>query len=181
MSLGPRIRRIPEGDDRERLLCPECGYVAYENPKLVVGAVVGHEGKILLCKRAIEPRIGYWTLPAGYMELGETPEEGARREAWEEARVRLTLTGLMAVYSIARISQVQLIYRAQFAEPGFAPGPESAVVELFDWEDIPWSDIAFPTVEWALRRYREVATDPILVPATNPEGASARIPGLESE
>src|SRR5690606_24637393 len=85
------IRAIPDGDDRERLTCPDCGFIAYENPKIVVGSVVSAEGRILLCRRAIEPRRGFWTLPAGFMEMGETVEEGARREAWEEAQVRIAL------------------------------------------------------------------------------------------
>lgn len=179
LVAGPRERKIPDGDDRERLLCPDCGYVAYENPKLVVGAVVEHQGQILLCKRAIPPRCGYWTLPAGFLELGETPEEGARREAWEEARAKLELTGLLAVYSIIRISQVQLIYRARLAEPGFGAGPESLDVRLFRWSEIPWGDIAFPTVTWALRRYKEVGPDAFVVPSSNPPGLSARMPELE--
>jgi ADP-ribose pyrophosphatase YjhB (NUDIX family) len=91
------IRQIPEGDDRERLMCPDCGHVAYENPKVVVGSVIAEGDHILMCRRAIEPRSGFWTIPAGYMELGETAEEGAAREAWEEARVRITLEGVLAV------------------------------------------------------------------------------------
>ena len=151
----PRFdRRVPEGEDRERLVCADCGYVAYENPKIVVGSVVEVEGRVLLCRRAIEPRAGFWTLPAGYMEMGETAEEGALREAWEEARARLALGGLLAVYSIARLGQVQLIFRATLAEPGFAAGPESLDVRLFAWEDVPWDEIAFPSVHWALRAWR---------------------------
>ncbi|MBX9751268.1 MAG: NUDIX hydrolase [Roseococcus sp.] len=152
------VRRIPEGppgvEDRERLVCGDCGYVAYENPKIVVGSVVAEAGRILLCRRAIDPRRGYWTLPAGYMELGETTEEGAKREAWEEARARLELDGILAIYSIARIGQVQIIYKAHLAEPGIAPGPESLEVRFFTWEDIPWDDIAFPSVHWALAAWK---------------------------
>ena len=111
-------RRIPDGDELSRQICDHCAHVVYENPKIVVGSVVLHDGKVLLCRRAIEPRLGFWTLPAGYMELGETTEEGAKREAWEEARARLELDGLLAIYSIARNGQVQLIYRAHLAEPG---------------------------------------------------------------
>lgn len=150
-------RRVPEGEDRERLVCGDCGFVAYENPKIVVGSVVEEDGRILLCRRAIEPRRGFWTLPAGYMEMGETVEEGARREAWEEARARLTLDRILAVYSIARIGQVQVIFRAALAEPGFEPGPESLDVRLFAWEDLPWDEIAFPSVHWALHAWREGA------------------------
>jgi ADP-ribose pyrophosphatase YjhB (NUDIX family) len=162
------IRRTPQGDDRERLTCPDCGYVAYENPKIIVGSVVSVEGQVLLCRRAIEPRRGFWTLPAGYMELAETVEEGARREAWEEARARIALEGVLAVYSIARIGQVQIIFRAGLAEPGFAAGPESLDVRLFTWEDIPWSEIAFPSVHWALHAWRQGAAAPLGAPAMNP-------------
>jgi ADP-ribose pyrophosphatase YjhB (NUDIX family) len=148
------VRRTPEGEDRERLICGDCGYVAYENPKIVVGSVVSDGGRILLCRRAIEPRHGFWTLPAGYMELGETAEEGARREAWEEARARLELEGVLAIYSIARIGQVQIIYKAHLAEPGFAPGPESLDVRFFAWEEIPWDELAFPSVHWSLKAWK---------------------------
>lgn len=155
---GPSFsKRVPEGEDRERQVCDTCGFVAYENPKIVVGSVVAVDGRILLCRRAIEPRRGFWTLPAGYMELGETAEEGARREAWEEARATLQLDRLLAVYSIARIGQVQLIFRAGLAEGGFAAGPESLDVRLFAWEEIPWDDLAFPSVRWALRAWKEDA------------------------
>lgn len=160
-------------------MCPDCRYVAYENPKIVCGVVAALDGRILLCRRAIEPRKGFWTLPAGFMELGESPEDGALREAWEEARVRLELTGLLAVYSIPRISQVQLLYRARFAEPGFAAGPESLEVDLFAWDAIPWGELAFPTVRWALERYHEVGEADPLTPTANPPGASARMPELE--
>lgn len=162
------IRRIPDGDDRERLTCRDCGFVAYENPKIIIGSVVAVDGRVLLCRRAIEPRRGYWTLPAGYMELHETIEEGARREAWEEARARIALEGILAVFSIARIGQVQVIFRAGLAEPGFTAGPESLEVGLFVWEDIPWSEIAFPSVHWALRAWRTGAAAPLGAPAMNP-------------
>ncbi|MGB5501125.1 MAG: NUDIX hydrolase, partial [Polyangiales bacterium] len=110
---GPRIRKVPTGDNRQRLVCPDCEYVAYENPKVVVGVVATWEDKLLMCKRAIEPRRGFWTLPAGFMELGETPEEGASREAWEEACAKLEIIDLLAVYSLRHISQLQLFYRAR--------------------------------------------------------------------
>ena len=168
------IRQIPEGDDRERLMCPDCGHVAYENPKVVVGSVIAEGEHILLCRRAIEPRSGFWTIPAGYMELGETVEEGAQREAWEEARVRITLDGVLAVYSIARIGQVQVIFRARFAEPSFSPGPESLEVASFHWSDIPWDELAFPSVHWALKAWRETAHGAlpaaVLNPAEDPRG-----------
>lgn len=167
------VRRVPEGDDRERLVCPECGHIAYENPKIVVGSVVASGGRVLLCRRAIEPRRGYWTLPAGYLELGETAEEGAIREAWEEARARIALDGILNVFSISRIGQVQIIFRAAFADaaagapPSFSAGPESLDVGLFGWDDIPWPDLAFPTVGWALRRWREIGAGPLGAPGGN--------------
>ncbi len=167
-------RKVPEGDDRERLTCADCGYVAYENPKVVVGSVVtAADGRILLCRRAIQPRQGYWTLPAGYLEMNETVEEGARREAWEEACARIALDGVLAVYSVARLGQVQVIFRGHLAEPDFAAGPESLEVGLFAWEDIPWDSIAFPTVIWALQAWRETGTAPAparLNPASDQRG-----------
>src|SRR5262245_27661583 len=107
------VRRVPEGDSRERLVCAICGHVAYENPKIVAGSVVAHDGRVLLCRRAIDPRRGYWTLPAGYLELGETVEEGARREAAEEACAAIELEGILGVFSVTRIGQVQIFFRAR--------------------------------------------------------------------
>lgn len=150
------VRTIPEGDDRERLVCPDCGFVNYENPKLVVGSVAVWEDRILLCRRAIPPRRGFWTLPAGFMELNESAAEGAAREAWEEACARIEIDRVLAVYSIPRISQVQVIFRARLAAPEIAAGPESEAVGLFRWDEIPWDDIAFPSVRWALRHFDEV-------------------------
>ncbi|MBP2300171.1 NUDIX hydrolase [Azospirillum picis] len=167
---GPRVRAIPPGEDRERLMCPDCGYIAYQNPLIVVGAVATWEdGRILLCRRAIEPRKGFWTLPAGFMEERESTREGAAREAWEEARARIGIDHLLAIYDIPRISQVQMIFSARLLSPDVAPGPESLEVGLFAWEDIPWDEIAFPTVHWALREHRERrdrGTD--CAPAVNP-------------
>lgn len=149
------VKQVPEGDDKPRLVCGDCGWIHYVNPKIVVGAVVSHEGRILLCRRAIEPRLGYWTLPAGFMEERETSEAGAAREAMEEAGARIEIDGLLAVYNVPRISQVQLIYRARLADPKIAAGPESLEVGLFDWDEIPWKELAFPTVVWALRHWHE--------------------------
>src|SRR5437868_4040180 len=142
-SPGARfVRRVPEGDTTERYVCGECGHIYYTNPKIVVGAVVAHEGRILMCRRAIEPRKGFWTLPAGFLEEHETPEEGARREAMEEARATIALDALLAVYSVPRISQVQLMYRACLEKPEFSAGPESLEVALFAWDKIPWDETA---------------------------------------
>lgn len=173
MSTAARFeRRTPDGEDRERLVCGSCGYIAYENPKVVVGAVVAEGQRVLLCRRAIEPRRGFWTLPAGYLEMGETAEEGALREAWEEARAKLALEGVLAVYSIARIGQVQVIFRARLAEAGFSPGPESLDVRFFDWEGIPWNDIAFPSVRWALHAWRANAPGVAGNPAEDARGVA---------
>lgn len=165
------IRRIPEGDNRERMVCADCGHVAYENPTVVVGSVIVSDGRVLLCRRAIEPRRGYWTLPAGYLELGETLEEGAAREALEEAEAEISLEGILGVFTVARIGQVQVIFRARFTAPEaprFGAGEESLEVGLFAWDDIPWDDIAFPTVRWALDAWRDSGTAPLGVPAGNP-------------
>src|SRR5262249_15756389 len=146
------------------------GYIAYENPKVVVGSVCLWEGKILLCRRAINPRSGFWTLPAGYMELNETSLDGARREAWEEAGATIEIERLLAVYNIPRLSQVQLIYLARLTSPRIEAGPESAEVGLFGWTDIPWSDIAFPSVRWALEHYRAGMGEAGYAVQANPPG-----------
>lgn len=165
------VRHVPEGDNRERMVCGECGYVAYENPKVVVGSVVVSDGRVLMCRRAIEPRKGFWTLPAGYMELGETLEEGAAREALEEAEAVITIEGILGVFSIARIGQVQVIFRARFSDlgqPTFGAGLESLDVRLFKPDEIPWNEIAFPSVHWALNAWRELGTSPMGQPVGNP-------------
>lgn len=164
------VRQVPDGDSVERLVCAGCGFVHYENPKVVVGAVVTWEDRFLLCRRAIHPRRDFWTLPAGYMEMHETSAEGAMREAWEEAQARIAIDGLLAVYDIPRIGQVQLIYRARLNEPAFAAGPESLDVRLFAWDEIPWNQLAFPSVRWALHHHREARDEPVPVPRRNPPG-----------
>ncbi len=164
-STEPRFSiRVPEGDSREREICSRCGFVNYENPKIVVGSVATWADRVLLCRRAIEPRREFWTLPAGYLELGESPEQGARREAREEAHAELIIDGLLATYAITRISQVQLIYRARLAHPRVAPGPESLDVGLFAWDQIPWDELAFPSVAWALEHFRSAQNDATATP-----------------
>ncbi len=161
-------RRIPDGDDRGRLVCDSCGFIHYENPQIVVGSVATWGDRVLLCRRAIPPRSGYWTLPAGYLELGESAESGALREAWEEARADLEIDQLLAVYSLKRLSQVQLIYRARLKSPDVEAGPESLEVGLFRFDEIPTGEIAFPSVHWALRDYRETADLTAFAPRTEP-------------
>jgi len=169
----------------ERYVCGDCGHIYYSNPKIVVGSVVAHDGKILLCRRAIEPRKGFWTLPAGFLEENETPEDGAKREAKEEAMCDIVLDALLAVYSVARLSQVQLFYRARLATPDFAPGTESLEVALFAWEEIPWTELAFPSVHWALHHYRKTKDLDVFTLGSNPPapaaprsgGASGTAPG----
>lgn len=177
--------RVPDGDTHARTICDRCGYVQYDNPKIITGAVVVADGLVMLCRRAIEPRRGFWTLPAGYLELNETVAEGAAREAAEEAGAAIVLEGVLAIYSIARIGQVQIIYRARFdGPPVFAAGVESLDVRLFAWEDIPWGELAFPSVHWSLRAWRAVGDGPLGAPATNPmadpRGVSPEIPDLSA-
>jgi ADP-ribose pyrophosphatase YjhB (NUDIX family) len=166
------VRRIPSGDTIERAVCVQCGHVDYENPKIVVGAVVAQAGRVLLCRRAIPPRAGFWTLPAGYLELGETLEEGAAREADEEAQATISIEGVLGLFTISRVGQVQVIFRARFADPDAVPlfgaGPESREVRLFGWEEIPWADIAFPSVRWALDTWRALGDGRLGAPARNP-------------
>ena len=172
---GPITARVPAGDERERHVCGSCGAVHYVNPKIVVGSVCTWQDRLLICRRAIDPRAGFWTIPAGYMEIGETAEEGAIREAWEEARARIRIDGLIAVYSVRRIDQVQLLYRAHLLDPAVAPGPESIEVRLVGWDEIPWDDLAFPTVHWVLRRAIELsaAAGPIVTVGNPPAPSPA--------
>lgn len=163
---------IPAGDDKPRSVCQRCDFIDYQNPKIVAGSVVLKDGKILLCKRAIEPRKGYWTLPAGFMELGESVEEAAQREAQEEALADIEIDRLLAVYSVPRIGQVQVMFRAHL-EGDYGVGPESEEVKLVDWKDIPWSELAFPTVVWALTHYAETRHLDVFAPFANPSGTDA--------
>jgi ADP-ribose pyrophosphatase YjhB (NUDIX family) len=162
--------KVPEGDDRTRHVCADCGWIHYVNPKIVVGAVCLWQDKVLLCKRAIEPRLGYWTIPAGYLEERESTEHGAIREAMEEAGADIELDGLLGLYNIPRISQVQIIYRARLRTPTIAAGLESQEVRLYDWADIPWGELAFPTVNWALGHFREMVGQSDFAARTNPAG-----------
>ncbi|RAU23857.1 NUDIX hydrolase [Paramagnetospirillum kuznetsovii] len=166
---GPTIRTIPDGDDRERLVCGDCGFVVYENPKVIVGAICTWDDRYLLVKRAIEPRLGFWTMPVGYMELGETTEQGAAREVWEEARSRVEIDGLLSIYSIPEISQVHMIYRARMLTPDHAAGAESLDVALLRWDEIPWDHLAYPNVRWSLEYEREMKGQTGFAPRGRPE------------
>lgn len=150
---GPVESRVPAGDDRPRFVCPACGLVHYQNPKMVVGCVPEWEDRILLCRRAIEPRHGWWTIPAGYLENGETLLEGARRETLEEAGARVEDLELYTVFDLIQIHQIYLIFRGRLADTGFAPGPESLETRLFREEEIPWDTVAFSAIRETLRRY----------------------------
>lgn len=159
---------IPEGDDRVRRICDHCDFIDYVNPRVVVGSVATWDNKILICKRAIEPRLGYWTLPAGFMENGESVEEGACREAVEEACADLEIERVLAIYSIPRISQVQVMFKAKLRSPDIAPGPESQEVKLVTWDEIPWKEMAFPSAVWALKHWKSVEGRDDYPPFGNP-------------
>lgn len=143
--------RIPPGDNRERFVCEGCGAVHYQNPRNVVGTVPVWEDKVLLCRRAIEPRYGYWTLPAGFMEMGETTAEAAARETLEEAGARVEVQHLFSLLNVPHVHQVHMFYLARLLDIDVAAGEESLEVRLFDEAEIPWGDIAFPTVGQTLR------------------------------
>ena len=145
--------RIPSGDTRSRFICDHCETIHYQNPRIVAGVLATHKRHVLLCRRAIEPRIGYWTLPAGYMENGETTEEAALRETWEEARASMQEQELYMLFNLPHINQVYMFFRGELADLDFSAGEESLEVKLFSEEEIPWSELAFPTVGKTLKQY----------------------------
>jgi ADP-ribose pyrophosphatase YjhB (NUDIX family) len=149
------VLRVPTGDHLPRHVCPDCGTIHYQNPKMVVGCLPEWEDKILLCRRAIEPKYGLWTLPAGFMENGETTLEGAVRETWEEAGARVEVHGLYTLYNLPHISQVYLMFRARLLDLDFKPGIESLETRLFTEAEIPWDEIAFRTIRLSLEQYFE--------------------------
>lgn len=171
---------IPDGDDRERRMCAKCDFIDYVNPRIVVGSVATWEDKILICKRAIEPRLGFWTLPAGFMENGETVEDAARREAQEEACADLEIERVLAIYSIPRISQVQIMFKAKLANLDIAPGPESQEVNLVTWDEIPWKDMAFPSAVWALKQWHGLDGQTEHLPFGNPPGMEHMTHGTQA-
>jgi ADP-ribose pyrophosphatase YjhB (NUDIX family) len=145
--------RVPAGDSLPRYVCTRCGTVHYENPKMVVGCIPEWDNNVLLCRRAIEPRHGLWTVPAGFMENGETTAEGAARETLEEANARVEILGLYALFNIPHINQVYMLFRARLLDLDFSAGAETLEAKLFDEEQIPWDQIAFVTVRRTLRHY----------------------------
>ena len=150
---APILRRVPPGDSLPRWLCDACGSIHYQNPRLVVGTLPEWEGKVLLCRRAIEPRYGYWTLPAGFMENDETTGDAAVRETLEEAGARVELAAPFSMISVPRVNQVHLFYRARLLDLGFKPGVESLEVVLVDEAEVPWQEIAFRTVGATLKHW----------------------------
>ncbi len=162
----------PADDDRTRLTCRDCGFIDYRNPKVIVATVAVWDERVLLCRRAIPPRVGFWTLPAGHLERGETVEDGALRETREETRAIVALDGLLGVYSAPEIGQVEIVYSARLLYPEFGPTPESLEVRLFAPEQIPWDELAFDGVRWALERWL-ATTDTALV-ASQPRALAER-------
>ena len=148
-------QKIPKDDDRLRYVCDSCGTIHYQNPRIIVGTLPVYGDQVLLCRRAIEPRKGLWTLPAGFMENGETTLEGAVRESWEEARATLTNENLYRLFDLSYIDQVYMFYLADLADENFSAGPESLDVRLFNEADIPWDEIAFPVVTDTLKEFFE--------------------------
>tara|TARA_R110002049_G_scaffold56036_18_gene154931 strand:- start:2998 stop:3540 length:543 start_codon:yes stop_codon:yes gene_type:complete len=147
------VLQIPAGDDRERFVCSSCEFIHYVNPRVIVGCVPVYEGRVLLCKRAIEPRKDYWTLPAGFMENGETSLQGAARETWEEARAKVSNINLYRVFDVPYISQIYMFYRCDLDGGEHAAGPESLETGLFDERSVPWDNIAFPVVSQTLKEF----------------------------
>jgi ADP-ribose pyrophosphatase YjhB (NUDIX family) len=151
---GQRVQiTVPPGDDRPRFVCEGCGTIHYQNPKVVVGCIPEHEGKVLLCRRAIEPRYGFWTLPAGYLENGETVEACAERETFEEAGAHVSELTPYLMFNICHINQIYLMFRARLADLDFAAGQESLDVRLFSEGEIPWEQIAFRVIAASLMTY----------------------------
>ncbi len=149
------VQEIPTGEDRKREVCPECGEIHYRNPKVVVGTLIEDSGRILLCRRAIEPALGLWTPPAGFLEMGESMSAGAARETLEEACAEVSIVRPFARIDLTRIGQIHQMFLAKLVGTEFAAGAESLEVRWFDWNEIPWQELAFPVVEWVMRLRKE--------------------------
>lgn len=150
---APVTLAVPEGDTLPRFVCGACRTIHYQNPKIVAGCIPEWNGQILLCRRGIEPRTGFWTFPAGFMEMGESTEQAAARETLEEARARVEITDLYAVFTLSRVSQVYVVFRGRLPEPEYGVGHESLEVGLFEPEKIPWDRLAFRVIHETLARY----------------------------
>ncbi len=154
-------RKVTRAGERERLVCSRCDLVVYDNPKIVVGSVIAHGDNLLLCQRAIQPAAGLWTVPAGYLEIGEDLEQGARREAFEEAGMEIETEGLLAIYSGAEEKHVQIFFRARPVFRSHVPGAETLALRFFHWEEIPWSSLAFPAVDAVLKIWHRTRDHPL--------------------
>lgn len=152
---SPTKSIIPQGDSRSRLVCTQCGFIHYENPKMVCGTLCIHQGQILLCKRAIQPRLGFWTLPAGFMELGETMAEGAVRETFEEAQAIAIKPKLYALFDLPSFGQIHAMYLAHLDGGCFGVGTESLECRLFALDKLPWNELAFETIKLTLNYYQD--------------------------
>ncbi len=164
-SCGAQVaHRVPEGDTHTRAVCDSCGTIHYQNPKIVVGCIPVYGDRILICKRAIEPRYGLWTLPAGFMENNESAPQGAAREALEEANARVEIEDLYTVYSIPHISQVYMMFRAKLLDLDYSPGTESLEVKLVTASEIPWKELAFTMVRRSLEHFLEDRARGVFIP-----------------
>ncbi|PSJ36616.1 NUDIX hydrolase [Zobellella taiwanensis] len=152
-GAGDLYRGWPAGDTHERLMCRECGHIYYENPKVITGCIVEQEGKYLLCQRAIPPNAGAWVLPAGFLENGETTEQAALREVWEESGVRAEIISPYSIFSVPMINEVYIIFRAVVLEITGQHGPETAACRFFSADEIPWDGICYPAIRQILERY----------------------------
>jgi len=164
-SCGSNVAlSIPPGDNRQRFVCTSCGEIHYQNPKLVTGCIPEWEDRVLLCRRAIEPRYGLWTLPAGFMENEESAQQGAARETLEEANARVSIEQLYTTFNLPHISQVYLLFRGSLEDLDFSPGSESLDVALFREEEIPWDELAFPVVRETLKHYFQDRESGVFIP-----------------
>lgn len=173
-------KRVPQGDTQTRLVCDDCDWIHYDNPRIIATALVVENDAVLLCRRAIRPRHGFWTLPGGFMEMQETAEEAAARESREEAGAAISVTGLLGVYSIPHIGQVHLVYLAGLAAPQMAAGPESLELRMTPLQEIPWQELAFPVNHWALRDYLSLNGQPLTQPfSTTVDRQAERMPPVD--
>lgn len=171
-------RRVPHGDTHARMVCRQCSWIHYENPRVIVAALCLWQNQVLLCRRAIAPRYGFWTLPGGFMEIGETLEQATCREVREEAGAAIQIDSLLATYSVPRIGQVHMVYLASMESPTFCSGEESLDVRLFPCTEagLPWEELAFPVNHWTLRDFLSLHGQPLQSPFTyRPEHASDRM------